>query len=206
VVLNGKGPGRHPLRGASYRDPGTMISEQGSGHRSLCGALHLRPVVVKKEQGSSHFSRLVRRVRKLTEPTRIRLVSWNVRSLTGKLRELVDVAIRRRVNILCVQETKWKGQKVKEVEGSGFKLWYTGTTSGRNGVGILIDKSFKDGVVDVRRQGDRIILVRLVIGDLVLNVISAYAPQVGLSESSKSQFWEDLDSMVSTCLSVRSSS
>jgi hypothetical protein len=62
----------------------------------------------------------------------------------------------------------------------------------------LIDKSLKDGVVDVRRQGDRIILVRLVIGDLVLNVISAYAPQVGLSESSKSQFWEDLDSIVST--------
>ncbi|PUZ66512.1 hypothetical protein GQ55_3G317100 [Panicum hallii var. hallii] len=186
VVLNGQGPGRHPLRGASYRDPGTMISEQGSGRRSLCGALHLRPGVVKNE------------VRKLAEPTRIRLGSWNVGSLTGKLRELVDVAIRRRVNILCVQETKWKGQKAKEVEGSGFKLWYTGTTSGRNGVGILIDKSLKDGVVDVRRQGDRIILMRLVIGDLVLNVISAYAPQVGLSESSKSHFWEDLDSMVST--------
>jgi exonuclease III len=118
----------------------------------------------------------VRRVRKLAEPTRIRLGSWNAESLTGKLRELVDVAIRRRVNILCVQKTKWKGQKAKKVEGSGFKLCYTGTTSGRNGVGILIDKSLKDGVVDVRTQGDRIILVRLVIGDLVLNVISAYAP------------------------------
>jgi hypothetical protein len=109
VVLNGQGPGRHPLRGASYRDPGTMISEQGSGRRSLCGALHLHPGVVKNEQGSSHFSRRVRRVRKLAEPTRIRLGSWNLGSLTGKLRELVNVAIRRRVNILCVQETKWKG-------------------------------------------------------------------------------------------------
>ena len=29
-------------------------------------------------------------------------------------------------------------------------------------------------------------------------MISAYAPQVGLSESTKRQFWEDLDSMVST--------
>ena len=29
-------------------------------------------------------------------------------------------------------------------------------------------------------------------------MISAYAPQVGLSESTKIQFWEDLDSMVST--------
>ena len=50
---------------------------------------------------------------------------------------LVDVAIRRRVNILCIQETKWKGQKAKEVEDTGFKLWYTGATPGRNGVGIL---------------------------------------------------------------------
>jgi hypothetical protein len=58
--------------------------------------------VVKNEQGSSHFSRRVRRVRKLAEPTRIHLGSWNVGSLTGKLREPVDVAIRRRVNILCV--------------------------------------------------------------------------------------------------------
>jgi hypothetical protein len=34
--------------------------------------------------------------------------------------------------------------------------------------------------------------------DVTLNVISAYAPQVGLSESIKRQFWEDLDSTVST--------
>jgi exonuclease III len=86
----------------------------------------------------------VRRVRKLVGPTRIRLGSWNVGSLTGKLRKVVDAAVRRRVNILCVQETKWKGQKAKEVEGSSFKLWYTGAASGRNGVSILIDRSFKD--------------------------------------------------------------
>ena len=95
--------------------------------------------------------------------------------LTVKLRELVDTAVRRCVNILCVQETKWKGQKANEVENTGFKLWYTGTAS-RNGVGILINESLKNGVVDVRRHEDRIILVKLVVGDLVLNVISAYTP------------------------------
>jgi len=41
----------------------------------------------------------------------------------------------------------------------------------------LIDKSLKDGVVEVRRQGDRIILVKLVISDMVVNVISAYVPK-----------------------------
>jgi exonuclease III len=93
--------------------------------------------------------------------------------------------IRRRVNILCVQETKWNGQKTKEVEDTSFKLWYTCTTANNDGVGIVLDKSLKDGVVDIKRQGDRIILVKLLVGDLVFNVISAYAPQIGLNESIK---------------------
>jgi exonuclease III len=96
--------------------------------------------------------------------------------------------IRRRVNILCIQETKWKGQKAKEVEDTSFKLWYTGNTSTKNGVGIVLNKSLKDGVVDIKHQGDMIILVKLLIGDLVFNVISAYAPQIGLNESVKIQF------------------
>ncbi|RCV24208.1 hypothetical protein SETIT_5G066500v2, partial [Setaria italica] len=82
--------------------------------------------------------------------------------------------------------TKWKGQKVKEVDNTSFKLWYTGIAANRNGVGVLIDKSLKDGVVDVRRQGDRIILVRLV----------CICPQVGHDESAKRLFWKDLNSLV----------
>jgi exonuclease III len=56
------------------------------------------------------------------------------------------------VNILCVQETKWKGQKAKEVEDTGFKLWFTGTRANKNRVGIVLDKSLNDGVVDIKRQ------------------------------------------------------
>ena len=128
------------------------LSKQGSGRHFLSGALHQCSGVVKNEQGSSHLTRRVRRVRKLVEPTRIRLGSWNVGSLTGKLRELVDTATRRRVNILCFQETKWKGQKTKEVDNTGFNLWYTGTVANKNGVGVLIDKSLKNSVVGVRRK------------------------------------------------------
>jgi hypothetical protein len=106
--------------------------------------------------------------------------------------------IRRRVNILCVQEKKWKGQKANEVKDTGFKLWYTGTTTNKNGVGIVLDKSHKDGVVDIKRQGDKIILVKLLVGDLIFNVISAYAPQIGLNENIKRQFWEQLDALVNS--------
>jgi hypothetical protein len=91
--------------------------------------------------------------------------------------------IRRRVNILCVQEMKWKGHKAKEVEDTGFKLWYIGNTSTKNGIGIVLD---------------RIILVKLLVEDLIFNVISAYAPQISLNESVKMQFWEELDALVSS--------
>jgi exonuclease III len=93
----------------------------------------------------------MRRVRKLAEPNRVRVGTWNVGSLTSMFREVVDTMIRRRVNILCVQETKWKGQKAKEVEDTGFKLWYTGNTSTKNGVGVVLDKSLKVGMVDIKR-------------------------------------------------------
>jgi hypothetical protein len=60
----------------------------------------------------------------------------------------------------------------------------------------MVNKSLKDGLVDVKRRGDRMILVKLVVGDLVLNVISAYAPQVGHNESTKREFWEGLEDLV----------
>ena len=50
------------------------------------------------------------------------------------------------------------------MDNSGFKLWYIGTTSNRKGVCVLIDNSLKNKVVDMRRQGDKIILVKLVVG------------------------------------------
>jgi hypothetical protein len=152
MMLNGQGSGRHPLGGAPYLDLDTVLSEQGSDRRILSDVLHRRPGVVKNMQGSSHLTRQMRRVSKLGEPSRVRVGTWNVGSLTGKLREVVNTMIRRCVNILCVQETKWKGQKEKEVKDIGFKLWYTGNTSTKNDVGIVLDKRLKDGGVDIKRQ------------------------------------------------------
>jgi hypothetical protein len=116
MVLNGQGPGRYPLGSAPYLDLDTVLSKQGSGRHIFSDVLHHRSGVLKNEQGSSHLTRRMQRVRKLVEPSRACVGTWNVGSLTGKLREVIDTMIRRRVNILCVQEMKWKGQKAKEVE------------------------------------------------------------------------------------------
>src|ERR1041384_3289779 len=66
----------------------------------------------------------------------------------------------------------------------------------RNGVDIIVEPKLKDKVVEVKRKGDRIILLRLVLGDDTINVISAYAPQVGLNGATKDKFWEEMDEIM----------
>lgn len=43
-------------------------------------------------------------------------------SMTDRRREIVDTMQRRKIVILCEQETKWKGTKTKEIS-NGYKLF-----------------------------------------------------------------------------------
>ena len=133
--------------------------------------------------------------KKLVHETKIRIGSWNIGSLTGKLMELVDIMTHRKINILCIQETKWVGEKAKEIDNLGFKLWYTGRSRNRNGVGVILDKSLKDNVVEINRIGDRIIALKIVVDAKIINVISAYAPQFCFYLCSKIKFWNDLEEL-----------
>ena len=83
---------------------------------------------------------------------RVRVGTLNVGSMTGRGRELADLTERRKVVVLCrlcVQETRWKGNKAREL-GGDCKFVYSGADErGRNGVGIVLSKEFKDNVVSV---------------------------------------------------------
>ncbi|GJX12542.1 aminopeptidase M1 [Tanacetum coccineum] len=98
-------------------------------------------------------------------------------------------------------ETKWKGTSTRE--GNGYKLWYSGSSSGRNGVGVILTARLKDNVVKVSRCGDRIMALSVVIEGETVNLISAYTPQVGLSDAIKKKFWDELDEIVRECLTVQ---
>ncbi|XP_065642811.1 uncharacterized protein LOC136074421 [Hydra vulgaris] len=112
--------------------------------------------------------------------------------MTGKGRELVDAMERRKLDILCVQETRWKGSKARSI-GGGFKLFYHGVDGKRNGVGVIPKEELCKSVVEVKRESDRVICVKLEIDGVVMNGISAYAPQVGCDTEEKKEFWRDLD-------------
>ncbi|GJY10409.1 ataxia telangiectasia mutated family protein [Tanacetum coccineum] len=84
----------------------------------------------------------------------------------------------------------------RKIRGNGYKLWYSGSSSGRNGVGVILTARLKDNVVKVSSCGDRIMALSVVIEGETVNVISAYAPQVGLSDAIKKKFWDKLDEIV----------
>ncbi|XP_071718186.1 uncharacterized protein [Rutidosis leptorrhynchoides] len=109
----------------------------------------------------------------------------------------VETLRKRKVDILCVQETRWKGRGAVNIKD--YKLWFSGSRVARNGVGIIIGPPHKENVVDVSRRCDRIMLVRLVIQEVTYMVISAYVPHAGLGVAKKRHFWESLDEVVRMC-------
>ncbi|XP_070054905.1 uncharacterized protein [Nicotiana tomentosiformis] len=112
----------------------------------------------------------------------------------GKSIELAKILKKRKVNIACVQETRWVGSRVRNADE--YKLWYSGVLKGKNGVGILVDRELRESVVEVRQVNDRLMSIKLVVRESTLNVVSVYAPQAGLDEEVKRRFWEGLDEIV----------
>ena len=81
----------------------TVSNEQGPLHRLD---------VVKNKQGFPHLCERVR-VKKLVHENRICFGTWNIGTLTGKSMEVVDNMARRKINFMCLQETKWVGKRRK---------------------------------------------------------------------------------------------
>ena len=125
----------------------------------------------------------------------MKMGTLNVGTMTGKGRGLADIMQRRKVDVLCVQETRWKGNKARD-SGNGCKLYCYGEDGRRNGVGIILRKDLTKSVLEVRRVSDRAMGMKLEIGGMILNVLSAYAPQVGCELEEKERFWRDMDELL----------
>ena len=118
-------------------------------------------------------------------------------TLTSRSREVADLLRRRRVDIACIQETKWSGAKSRDI-GDGYKLLYNGSNSTRNGVGIAVSETLRSNIVAVEHFSDRLMSVKVDTEKQVLRVITAYAPQVGCKDDEKDAFWQELDDHISS--------
>jgi exonuclease III len=124
----------------------------------------------------------------------MRFGTVNIGSMSGRSMEVVDMMERRKVDVCCLQETRWKGGSSRMLEGRNghYKFFWQGCNGGESGVGILISEAFVDKVIAVNRVNERLMRIKMSIGKRLVNVISAYAPQVGRTDDEKERFWEDL--------------
>ncbi|KAK3567194.1 hypothetical protein QTP86_012678 [Hemibagrus guttatus] len=124
------------------------------------------------------------------------VIHWNLittfilRNIMWLLLQLIDHNIHERN-----EETRWKGSKARSI-GAGFKLFYYGVDSKRNGVGVVLKEEFVRNVLEVKRVSDRVMSLKLEIEGVMLNVVSGYAPQVGCELEEKERFWSELDEVM----------
>lgn len=104
------------------------------------------------------------------------------------MEEIVDMMKERKLSILGLSECKWKGCGEKHLR-DGFKLWWSGGTEGKNGVGMVVSENLKDFVTCVENRNDRIMKISLKLSTkLSLDVVQIYAPQTGRPMNEKDEF------------------
>ena len=115
--------------------------------------------------------------------------------MTERERELADLMERRNVNILRLQETKWKGSKARNI-GGRCNRFYNGANERKSGIGIVVREELAESVLEVKRMSDRLMAMKVEVKESILNIVSAYSPQVNNSMEEKNDFWDDLDGLI----------
>ena len=115
-------------------------------------------------------------------------------TMAGKAFEVVELMKRRKVEVLCVQETKWKGDRARKM-AEGYKMLHAGGDGRSNGGGTIVNVEISKEVVRVERWQRRIIAVWMMVRQHVymVCVICVYGPQTGRTEAEKKAFREEVE-------------
>ena len=97
--------------------PGLPTTASGVAQQGTCGNY-----ATAKHSKNKNRKRQAKRVKKQRETSkgrcsRIRVGTLNIGTMAGRGRELADMMERRNVDILYLQETKWKGSKARNIGG-----------------------------------------------------------------------------------------
>ena len=60
----------------------------------------------------------------------------------------------------------------------------------------MLREELAESVLEVKRVSDRLMAMKLEVNGSILNIVSAYAPQVNYSMEENNDFWEDLDGLI----------
>ena len=135
-------------------NPYTNSSSHNARAYPVSDACQYPPTAWRNRQGVLREPRS--RLKKLVEKE-MRVGTWNLGTMTGKGRELVEVC-KRSLDILCVQETKWGGNSSRQ-PGDKYRIICSGESNNRNGVSIILSSHLSEQVVQVDSHSDRLMKV-----------------------------------------------
>ena len=170
-----------------WSQSGLSTTASGVAQQGICG--NYATAKHSENKRRKRGGRRVKRQRKVWTGRRslIRVGTLNIETMTGRERQLADMMEQRNVDILCQQDTKWKGSKARKIKG-GCKLFYNGADGGKNGIWIVVREELVESVLEVKRVSDKLMAIKLEVKEPILNIASAYAPQVNNSMEEKKDF------------------
>ena len=83
--------------------------------------------------------------------------------------------------------------------GRRYKLFWMGSKAKSDGVGIFVAEKWVDSVVSVGRHSERVLVLKMVLGDCLLNVFTVYAPHSRKHDDEKETFGNEVFHLV-TCI------
>ena len=136
---------------------GTVVQQGAAGKYATVGQ--------RRKRGGKHVSD--KHKRRMGRKMEVKVGTLNLGNMTGKGRELADMMVKRKVDILCVHETRWKGSKARNI-GGGCKIFYHGEYGRRNGVGVILKEDYIARVLEVKRVSDRMMYMKLDIEGVMM--------------------------------------
>ena len=125
----------------------------------------------------------------------MKVCTVNVGTLVGRSRELVEMAAQRKNDICCIQETRYRnsGCKTFGANDQKYKFWYSGQGDGLGGVGVMARAELAGNVLEIERYSNRLMKVKIILGESISHIFSVYAPQSGRTAQEKADFYEKLE-------------
>ena len=77
-----------------------------------------------------------------------------------------------------------------------YRLFWIGNEKGEGPVGILMVKRWLVKIIDIIRVRDGMSVIKLLVQEIIISVISVYAPQCGSDDSQKDDFYDILINVV----------
>ena len=98
------------------------------------------------------------------------------------------------MSVVCKRQDTAEGY---QGQGHQVQTVFLRINNGAAGVGVMVAEEWIEKVFEIRLVSDRIILLKMIVGQCVITFLSVYTPQCGLSEANKDLFYDQLRAVTS---------